>query len=496
MNAVIYARFSSHHQQEQSIDGQIRACEEYAQKHDYKIIKTYADRAISGRTEDRPQFQQMIADARKKRFDFILVWKLDRFSRNRYDSALYKHELQKYGVRVLSVTEGIGEGDESIILEALLEAMAEQYSLQLAKNVKRGMRESALQGKSVGGHALYGYKIENKHHVIDPPAAEVVKRVYEDYAKGKTKAEIMRELNNEGIKIKGKPVSFQAIDRMLRAERYTGVYTYEDISFDIPQIITKELFLACQKRQSLVPKHTRGKADYFLAGKVFCGHCGKAMTGTSAKGRSGVYRYYKCSNCNRLESKAELEEYCTEQAQNYVLLPESAEYIAHRVADTYNKDIDPDRIKAIRTRLNAIERKQTALMDKLIDDNENVVKSAKKRFDELSEEAASLEATLEELEAVTPLKAESVREYLNQYCEGDIKDEKFQKKMIDAFVNCLYVWKEYFIVYYNVKPNGDRVSYSQAADDLVCNKSKLVSQVRNKTNPWFFKAFIGVFNAR
>lgn len=151
MNAVIYARYSSHNQTEQSIEGQLRDCYEYAKRNDLAIIGEYIDRAISGKTDERPDFQRMIKDASKRQFERILVWKLDRFARNRYDSATYKHKLKQYGVKVISAMENVGEGDGSVLLEALLEASAEYYSLDLKKKIARGMRESALRGKFVGG---------------------------------------------------------------------------------------------------------------------------------------------------------------------------------------------------------------------------------------------------------------------------------------------------------------------------------------------------------
>ena len=120
--AVVYARYSSHSQGEQSIEGQLRDCYEYARRYDINVVGEYIDRATSGMTDERPDFQRMIADAAKKQFERVIVWKLDRFARNRYDSALYKHRLKQYGIRVISAMENVGEGDESILLEALLEA--------------------------------------------------------------------------------------------------------------------------------------------------------------------------------------------------------------------------------------------------------------------------------------------------------------------------------------------------------------------------------------
>ena len=137
INAVIYARFSSHNQQEQSVDGQVRYCTQYAEAHNMRIIGTYVDRAMSGTNDNRPDFQQMIKDSENKQFQVVLVWKFDRFARNRYDSAFYRRALKNNGVTVTSVTESVGEGSEAIILEAILDAMADAYSKQLAENVKR-----------------------------------------------------------------------------------------------------------------------------------------------------------------------------------------------------------------------------------------------------------------------------------------------------------------------------------------------------------------------
>ena len=128
MRAVIYARYSSDNQTEASIEGQIRECMEYATYNDIQVIGNYIDRAFSAKTDHRPEFQRMIKDSYKHAFDCIIVWKLDRFSRNRYDSAHYKALLRKNGVKVISAKETIAEGSEGILLESVLEGMAEYYS--------------------------------------------------------------------------------------------------------------------------------------------------------------------------------------------------------------------------------------------------------------------------------------------------------------------------------------------------------------------------------
>ena len=172
MKAVIYARYSSDNQREESIDGQLRECKEYADKQSITILGTYIDRALSAKTDNRPDFQRMIKDSAKHLFDVVIVWKLDRFARNRYDSAHYKSVLRKNGVKVISATELIAEDSTGILLESLLEGYAEFYSAELSEKVGRGMTENALKCKFNGGTIPTGYIIDSEQHFqIDPAAA-------------------------------------------------------------------------------------------------------------------------------------------------------------------------------------------------------------------------------------------------------------------------------------------------------------------------------------
>lgn len=185
MNAVIYARYSSDSQREESIEGQIRECKEYAEHNGMTVLTSYVDRALSAKTADRPEFQRMIADSAKGLFDVVLIWKLDRFSRDRYDSAHYKRILRKNGVKVVSARENISEGPEGIILEAMLEGYAEYYSAELSEKIHRGQKENALKGKNNGGRIPLGYQLgEDKKLKIDPLTAPLVQEVFRRYADG------------------------------------------------------------------------------------------------------------------------------------------------------------------------------------------------------------------------------------------------------------------------------------------------------------------------
>ena len=174
MNVVIYARYSSDRQTEQSIEGQLKECYEYARRNGYTVIGEYIDRAISGTTDHRPEFLRMIADGDKKTFQAVLVYQLDRFARNRYDSATYKAKLKKNGIRVLSARENISDDASGVLMEAVLEGMAEYYSVELSQKIRRGMNINAEKCLSTGGNVALGFCVDNtKHLQLDPDTAPV-----------------------------------------------------------------------------------------------------------------------------------------------------------------------------------------------------------------------------------------------------------------------------------------------------------------------------------
>ena len=246
MKAVIYARYSSDSQREESIDGQIRECREYAEHNGITILTSYIDRALSARTADRPEFQRMIKDSAKELFDIVLVWKLDRFSRDRYDSAHYKRILKKNGVKVVSAKENISDGPEGIILESMLEGYAEYYSARLSEKIHRGQRENALKGKNNGGGIPLGYVLgQDQKLEIDLITAPIVLEIFTRYADGETMRAIIDDLNNRGLKTRrNKPFSLSSFSAMLANRKYIGEYHYQDIIIPdgVPAIVPEELF--------------------------------------------------------------------------------------------------------------------------------------------------------------------------------------------------------------------------------------------------------------
>ena len=296
--AVIYARYSSDRQTEQSIEGQLRDCYEYAQRNDIVVVDKYIDRAMTGTNDNREDFQRMLKDSDKKAWDYVLVYKLDRFSRNKYESAIHKKTLKDNGVKVLSAMENIPDTPEGIILESLLEGMNVYYSAELSQKVKRGMRETRLKGFYQGGGLPYGYKVVDRKVVIDETKAETVRFMYDSYSKGVTVKTMIAELTAKGILYKGKPFAPNTVYGILGNEKYSGSYRKDDEIIDniYPQLIPTDTY---QKVREKAEKNKFGKRSiktvYLLRHKVKCGYCGRPISAETGTARNGeVKRYYKC----------------------------------------------------------------------------------------------------------------------------------------------------------------------------------------------------------
>ena len=479
--AVIYARYSSHGQQEQSIDGQLRDCYAYADRQGYSVIAEYIDRALTGRNDDRPDFQRMLADGRKKQFKYIIVWKLDRFARNRYDSAVHKAELKKYGVRVISATENITDEPEGIMLEGLLESLAEYYSANLSKHVKRGMRESVLAGNYTGGIPPYGYKVEEKKLVVDENTAPIVRYIFEQYAKGMPKKKIIEELNKRIDYLRsGRSLTFNSLQCILKNQKYIGKYIYEgqEITGCCEAIISEEVFNAVQKKLDSVKRApAAGKAhkDYLLQGKAFCGYCGTPLVGESGRGRHGVnYYYYACGKkkkshtCHKKnEKKGFLEWYVVEQTVEYVLTPERIDYIASRIVAKYDEEFNDNGVKELERQAKKIESEINAAVDASLSAPEKVRPRYYEKIEILETQKADIEMNLATLKIAAGHRytKKQIVEWLKTFCNGDNLDVNFQKRIIDVLVNSVYVYDDKIVIYYNVK-DGKQISYIEACSDI------------------------------
>ena len=326
--AAVYARFSSDNQREESIDAQLHAIRAYCQQQKIEIVAEYIDRAKSATTSNRPEFMKMISDAAGHAFEFVIVHKLDRFARNRMDSAICRAELKKHGVSLISVIENIDEDSpESLILESVLEALAEYYSKNLAREVMKGMKENALKCMHTGGVAPLGYNVdpETKRYLINEEESKAVRYIFDAVIEGKGYNQIIRDLDLMGFRTKrGNQFSKNSLHEILRNEKYCGMYVFNKVeakdAFNqrnnhllkddseiiripggMPRIISDEQFFSVQeilKHRRRSSTNAKAKESYLLAGKIICGACGSSYGGNrKIAGRNKeVYVTYRCNN--------------------------------------------------------------------------------------------------------------------------------------------------------------------------------------------------------
>lgn len=453
--AVIYARFSSSAQREESIDTQVRECTDFAHKQGFEILRVYADHAKSGRTANRPEFQRMIKDASYGKFQAVILYTLDRFARNRLDSALYKAKLKKSGVRILYAKQPISEEPEGIILESVMEGYAEYYSASLARSVKGGMKENALRAKSTGGTFPLGYtRNPDGTFAIVPGEAEIVRRVFDLYAKHTSKAEIARTLNHEGYRRRdGKPFSKRSFDHVLANPKYYGLYRYDDVDVEngMPPIITKELF---DKVQKVLEETSKSKArykaqeEYLLSNRIFCGSCHSPMIGESGTSHTGkVYRYYKCSArkknkdacCKKQENKETLERVVISAVADQVLTDENIALIADKsIAIIEKHDAENTAKIALEARLKEVNKSITNLMKAL--ETGLISETVTARIAELENERKTIEQDIVLLDLQTPhLTREQIMYWLYRYKNRNVPTEEYDRFIVEALINRVYV---------------------------------------------------------
>lgn len=478
-NVVIYARYSSAGQNDQSIDGQLAKCREYAQQRGYCVVGEYCDRALSGRyAETRPEFQRMISDSAKHAFDFVLVWKLDRFSRDRYDSAIYKKKLRANGVRVLSVTEGVGDSSESVLLEAILEAMAEEYSRQLAQNTRRGMRQNAEKGLTLGGTKILGYDVVDKRYQINEAEAQIIRFIYESYASGCAQKDIAAACRACGYQTKaGRPITLDGVKRYLTNRKYSGVHvlsTGEEITGTYPPIISPELSEKVRKRlaaSAKAPGHAKAKVEYLLHGKLFCGSCGSPMVGDCGRSSTGaVYYYYTCAakkkqhTCKkRSERKDELEQYIVDCIGSNVLTDDWISTASERVVSEYQKSYDASGIKPLERQIREADRELDQLVDSLIKtSHDSAIRRINERIEAVESKKRALEDDLASLRIASrvQIRKEDVAAWLNQFRDGDSADPEYRKKVIDLFVNAIYIYDDKIKMFFNVTDSA-QITYPE-----------------------------------
>ncbi len=481
MNIVIYARYSSDRQTEQSIEGQLKECHAYARRNDYTVVSEYIDRAISGTTDNRPQFQQMIEDSAKKLFQGVLVYQLDRFARNRFDSAMYKQKLKKNGIRVMSARENISDDASGVLMEAVLEGMAEYYSVELSQKIRRGMDINAAKCLSTGGNIALGFKSDSeKHIIVDPDTAPIVVKIFEMYAEGQIMADIIRYLNANQVKTSyGNDFNKNSIHRILTNKRYIGVYTYRDKETPdaLPQIIDKDLFWEVQskmQKNKMAPARAKAKAEYLLTTKLFCGHCKAAMTGISGTSKTGtIYNYYQCVNNRRDKSctkktvgKEYIEELVVCKLRDF-LTPENINIVAKEVVELCERERNNDNLKRLKKLLSDNGKAMENLLKAL--ENGQIVDVLAERIAKKKKEQVELEQQILVEEAQHPAPTvNEVRFFLSQFRKGNVDDTKYRRGLIDMLVSKIYLYDKKITILCNTQDGNFDIDLDEISSSKDC----------------------------
>lgn len=470
--AVIYARYSSYNQTEQSIEGQVHVCEKFAEENDIEIVGSYIDRAISGTSDKRPEFQKMISDSAGGQFQSVLVYKLDRFARNRFDSALYKKKLRENGVRVISATENITDTPEGIIMEGLLEAMDEYYSAELSRKCKRGLEESFKKGRFLGMVAPFGYKVVEHKLAVDDQTAPIAVEIFERYVKGERYTDIVSDLNRRGIpNAVGNKWIRTNLSKMLSNRIYIGEYTRSTMEevMPCPAIISKDIFDKAQesrKERAHLKRERRTDFTYYLTGKIICGNCNGRMAGQSAQ--KGKYHYYTCAygGCRKTSYRADELHEAVKGALKTYLTPDKVEELALSAYEQYTCENQfPSDNEIVKSQLAKVEKQLKNGINAILNGADSI--ALKNAVAELEAHKQKLEERLKEVESQPPkLTYDHFYWSLKRIIEK-ASDTNF-KRLVDTLINCVVIKDKTAVVFINLtdenkKPELEKISLKVAA---------------------------------
>ena len=476
--AVAYARFSSNNQREESIDAQLRAIREYCEKEDIKLIAEFTDEAVSGKTDDREDFQNMINQLLKGHLqvDYVLVHKFNRLSRDKYNSAFYKKKLKDIGVKVISVTQKIDDTPEGEMLEGFLEVIDQYYSQNLALEVRKGLKENALKGKHNGGRKMLGLSVDENGHYYANDDAWIVRRIFEEYASGVPKSEICRRLNEEGIRNQyGRTFNSRHIYDLLKNEKYIGVYQYTITAKEIVRIeefihdtiIDFELWerVKLLRSEPTKKKYRERKRYYHLTGKTKCAECGMPISGAGAKKQKNgdIYSYYKCSgktkhkngctntSINKEWFESNVLKIVVDTVLNNSMIEEIAS-IAYAELEASRKKPE-NSTEQLKARLAVINTKQSRLMELYLDSDMDKQMLDEKNED-LRQQKRAIESKIEKNKAIEESNSvsqkdisELIKSYVaNLYDLKNVSDDEFMKAVFTTFVELVEVSKTEVIV--------------------------------------------------
>lgn len=468
MDGVIYARYSSHNQKEESIEQQVEECMAFAAANNINIIEVYSDKAISGKTDKRKNFQRMMRDAEKRKFTVVIAYKSNRIARNMLNALSYENKLEAYGIRTLYAKEEFGDTAAGRFALRTMMNVNQFYSENMAEDIRRGMADNAADCK-VNGRLPLGYKNEGGYYAIDEPMAAIVREIFERFMEGDTFANIAADLNGRGLRTSyGNPWNKGSFHRLLQNDNYIGTYHHSGIIKEdgIPAIITKEMFYAVQERLK-TKKNPQGRkrecADYLLTGKLHCGHCKSFMVGISGTGKHGELHYYYTCNDRRTGGSCKkhnvrrdwIEQKIAELTKAIVLQDDVIEWIADNALEFQLQARRSVEITTMEDRLSEARKSAKNIVAAI--EQGIFTASTRNRLLELEEEIATLERSLAVARSMNqPVEKDRIIYALEKLRDGDITDKSYQAKLINTFVKAVYLWDDKIRIdyYYSGKKNS------------------------------------------
>jgi DNA invertase Pin-like site-specific DNA recombinase len=450
--AVIYARFSCSKQREASIEDQLRVCRQWCANHGHEVVAEYCDYAISGRTDERPQFQRMVEHAGESAI--VLVYMMDRFSRDAYDAPVYKRILRDHGTKVVSATEAMPDGPEAILLEKVYEGLAAIESAHIAQRTKRGMEGNALKCMH-NGVPVFGYDFApDGRYAINEAEAAIVREVFARRRGGETANAIATDLAKRGYRtMYGNPVGHTWVTALLRNEKYCGVYKWGDVRIEggMPAIISRREYDMTQAVKSRKQRKLETWRDYPLAGRIICGGCGRNMVGKGAYNHAGKrYDYYSCPNgCGMRAVRADWAESAIVAAIRAMLADrERTLEIAQRVAAFVAEQVDDAQLEDARKRRDEAQRGIENLTEAVA--HGMPWELAAKIIDQYRVQVGACEAEIAMLEHQSEFSVEDFTDFL-QF--GATLDDEH---ILEAFVAQVLVMDDSIVVALNVDANENR----------------------------------------
>lgn len=456
--AVIYARYSSHAQNDASIEQQIDECREYARQNGYKIAGVYADRAMSGRSDRRPEFQKMMRAAEKREFQIVLAYKSNRISRNMLHALSYEDKLAQHGVNVVYCKEEFGNNAAGRFALRTMMNVNQFYSENMAEDIMRGLMDNACQCK-VNGSLPLGYKRgTDGRYEIDEQTAPIVQEVFRRIANGELKASIADDLNKRQIRTgTGGAWNKGSFHSLLANERYTGIYIYRDVRIPggIPAIIDRELFEAAREREETMKtvvksRRRRDDMEYLLTGKLFCGYCLEPMVGSSGTGKMGkMYYYYRCKNnaekhtCQKKPVRKDaIEQLVVSSLKACITKPENIDWMTDLVMKYRSKIIAESDIGYLEDKL---KENKTAIKNVMKAIEMGVVtETTKARLQELeAEQREVLSSLLSEKRSIPDVTRDHVQFFFESFRNGDVNSTKYQKTLIKHFLRAVYLYDDH-----------------------------------------------------